>query len=215
MTDTPIAMMDAAQAGARLAQLQGNAEWAARLLKGDAAARNEFDQLGYKAAGLDAPSSPAAASAKAALDRFTADPGIAERLLRGDAAVSRQFAELSRAAADSDGHDVLADALTGAHTRSGQLIETTFGKQLTSRGTMAAIDGLREVGISDGAIAEAFSGLSVETGRPYDAATVARARALRAVRMGDREWTSRLMAGGLAEKRELMLMNIITAGAAA
>jgi hypothetical protein len=216
MSDAPnIAAMDATQAGQHLDTLRRNSEWGARLLKGDAAARAEFDAVCGKVAGVDAPAPPPPAQdAKSKLDRAMADPEFAKKLFARDAATRREFEALTKAAAESDGSDRLAAIVQGHDIPAPAGIETVFNGALSTRDTKTAVQWMKEAGIGDAAIAESILGVDVKTGKPYDAATIAQAKAMKAQRLSDPEWTKRLFAGGYTEKRELTLLSVILSQAA-
>ena len=144
-------------------------------------------------------------SAQAALDKFANDPTAGKKLFAGDVATTQELHRLTAAVAGSTGPDVLKHAIAPS---TGLGFDLTLPGQIPARDRAAAIDELRSSGIPDGAIAEAF------TGKQFTTEEVARARALKAQRMGDAEWTKRLMNGGYAERREFTLMSIILANAA-
>jgi hypothetical protein len=144
-------------------------------------------------------------SAQAALDKFANDPTIAQKIFGCDVATLKQFHDLTAAVAGGTGPDVLKNAIAPQPVGG---FDLTFHGEMPARDRAAAIDELRSSGISDYAIAEALIGTE------FSVADVARTRALKAQRMGDAEWTKRLMNGGYAERREFTLMSIILSGAA-
>jgi hypothetical protein len=175
------------------------------------------DQAGAKLAEMktsyDASQRPTAVDPQTQLDNFTSDPRIAEKLLAGDADVNRRFHELTAAVGNSDGTDRLAEMIVG-HPVSRPEMEGVAEGELPTYAKLAAIDLLRGLGLSDGAVAEAFSGNDARSGRPFDTATVAQCRALKARLEGDPEWVKRLLSGGFEERRQLTLMSVILANAA-
>jgi len=217
MSDQPnISAMSGPQAQARLDQLQADPDWGAKLVSRDAATYAEFDALSRKVAGVDAAPSPALSDhAQGQLDRFTSDPTTASKLLAGDVDVNRRFHELTAAVANSDGQDRVADLILGHSPSEQPQIEIGSGHlELTSREKMCAISQLRESGANDIAVMEIFSGLDSRTGKPFDASTVALAKAWQTKLENDPEWRARLLAGGHQERWQLRLLSGIIANAA-
>jgi hypothetical protein len=99
----------------------------------------------------------AAAAASARLTGLTSDPKWSERFFAGDVEARREFAELTAAVAAGD--DVSA-AINGTSTAPPS-IETVMNDDLPSRARTQVIDTMRDTGLSDGAIAEAFQGAKV------------------------------------------------------
>jgi hypothetical protein len=145
------------------------------------------EQAGNKLARLTASyersQAPIANDAQSQLDRFTSDPAVGERLFRGDAATLQEFHRLAQAVADGDGTDRLVEAIKGNSFPDSAGIETTVAGSLTTRNTVDAVNALRESGLNDGAIGEAFSGRDIRTGEKFAPDVVAQAGALRAQRM--------------------------------
>jgi glutamine synthetase len=81
--------------------------------------------------------------------------------------------------------------------------------QLNTRNRGDAVAGLRELGMDNETVQQAIDGGAVS------AHEVAMARQAKAMRLADSAWTTRYLAGGLAEKREMGLLNVILSGAAA
>src|SRR5258708_5603030 len=210
MADTVnIAAMSSQQAQLHLDGLVADPQWAGRLASRDKAAYAEFHQLSAKAAGVDVPLPAVSNHAQAQLDHFTSDPTSAKALLAGDASARRRFHELTAAVANSDGTDQLVEMIAGGAVPPA--IETVMGGELTARDKLHAIAQLRDSGQNDVAIAEIFTGLDSRTGKPFDAATVALARAFQTKLEGDPEWRARLLAGGYEERRQLRMVSAIIA----
>jgi hypothetical protein len=147
-------------------------------------------------------------SAQAALDHFTSDPTIAAKLFAGDIDTMRRFTELTTAAANSDGRDRLAEMIVDGDATIPPHVETVANGELTASKKLDAIDWLREAGLGDGAVMEAFTGM---VATPTE---IARAKALKAQLTSDPEWVKALFAGGHEQRRQLTLLSVILAGAA-
>jgi hypothetical protein len=141
--------------------------------------------------------------AKARLDALVKDPAWAKSYWDGNPSARREFSELTEKIANGN---PTADALAGAPPAE---IEITVGGQLNSRNRAEAVAGLRELGMDNQTVLQAIDGATVS------AHEVTMARQAKAMRMSDSAWTARYMAGGLAEKREMGLLNVILSGAAA
>jgi hypothetical protein len=207
MSDQPnVAAMTAPQAQMRLDELQADPAWGAKLAGRDAQTYAEFHELSAKIAGVDLPASPVSKSAQSQLDQFTADPIIAKRLLEGEPETGRRFRELTEAVANGGGQDRVADLILGHSASEHPQVEVISGHlELGSREKMRAIEQLRESGIGDGAIMEAFGGTVAS---PTE---IARAKALRTQLMDDKEWCAKLLAGNFEQRRQLRLLSIILA----
>lgn len=139
--------VDAAQA--RLAELQSQQEWTAKVLAGDPAALREFQ-------------------------------AITERIAAGDDETLPSVA--------APGQKVLVDG------------------QISRADAVQAFADLRAMGLNDETIAEVFNG-SVNSGE-----VVSLTHAHYLTRMSDKAWAGRLLAGGMAERKELALMSVILSG---
>lgn len=213
MTGTPTGSA-AEHAQTRLDVLRSDPAWAAKLLGGDAAATQEFHELGRKALGMDAePSPPAPSSAQGRLDAFTNDPTIGAKLLAGDVDANRRFKELTEAVANSDGNDRLVEIIKGANPTTPDF-EFTMNGSLPTRDMVLATSWLRGAGLSDGAILEAMTGVDGRTGKPFGREDVARTKALKAACLGDPAWVARRNANAYQERWQHLLMDIIINGAA-
>jgi hypothetical protein len=147
-----------------------------------------------------APLSPTtAAEANARLQTLTANKEWGQRLLAGGMEERREFQRLTQLAA---GTDEVKDAIDGA-TPESFTIETIGPGELNSRDRATAVAMFRDAGLEDGVISEAFNGGRVT------AREVAATKALQSSRHGDAGWRQRFLAGGWAENREQMLINII------
>jgi hypothetical protein len=139
--------------------------------------------------------------ARRRLEVLGRDAGWSTRFFNGDQEARREFNDLVQRAADGD---PVADAMAPAPQRD-FIIETTVDGALPQYMIRDAVADLRLHGISEGAIAEALSGEKV------DAATHAAAKAFRAMRMSDPEWTEALARHDYRAVQELRLMSIILA----
>jgi hypothetical protein len=154
-----------------------------------------------------APPVGSALGAKLELEALTANALWRDKYFSGDAEARRQFTALTSRIADGTGET--ADALAGAPLPPPGTIETTTGKEMSRRTRADAVAGLRELGMNDATILQAIDGAEV------GAHELAAARMQKSMRLSDAEWVKRYMAGGLAEKREMGLLNLIIAGAPA
>ena len=121
-----------------------------------------------------------------------------DKVLAGDPAATREFKAITQRIAQGDD-----ESLPGV-AEDGQTILREG--QISRSDAVDAIAHLREMGLSDEVIAEAFAG-SLNS-----AEVVQRTHALYKQRMSDQEWAKRLLAGGMAERRELALMSVILSG---
>lgn len=141
-----------------------------------------------------------AAEAAKRLETLGADTAWRDRLFGGDAAARQEFNELTTMKA---GADNVADAIAGTARPQQEVFETTINGSLSSRVIAEAVASMRDAGVSDGAIDEALRQ------KKYTAAEVAATKVFRARRHSDAEWCKRLLAGGVTERREHVLMSII------
>jgi hypothetical protein len=144
--------------------------------------------------------------AKARLSALAADPDWSKAFFSGDQAARAEFTRLTAQVAAGN---PTADALAGAKPSETFELETTVAGQLNTRNRADAVAGLRELGLGDDVVAQAIDGASVS---PHE---VAMARQAKAMRLSDKAWTDRYLAGGIAEKREMGLLNVILSGVAA
>ena len=140
-----------------------------------------------------------AAEASARLQTLTSNREWGARLLAGGMEERREFQRLTELAA---GADDVKNAIDGTALEA-FAIETIGPGELNSRDQASAVAMFRDAGLEDGVIAEAFAGGRVT------AREVAATRALQSSRHGDAGWRQRFLAGGWAENREQMLINII------
>lgn len=157
-------------------------------------------------------SQTAGRSARELLDAWASDAGVAAKLFAGDVATLAEFRRLTANVAEGEDRDVLTEMLLSRDPAAPPMIEMVAPGEMPVGETLSHINALRDAGVGDAAIAEAFLGVDSRTGKPWQPGMVAQARAQRAMRMADPEWTDRLMAGGLVERRELTDLNIIIAG---
>jgi hypothetical protein len=127
-----------------------------------------------------------------------------EKFFAGDIEARAEFQRLTELAA---GADAAADALAGTAPATPPMFEMTYGDQLPSSAISSAVTSLREIGFSDGTIADVFAGHTV-TAKEH-----AMTKAHQAMRHSDPEWVRRWLAGGWVEQREAMLhAAILSAG---
>jgi hypothetical protein len=169
-------------------------------------------ELERRTAAFKASQAPTANDAQTRLERFVDDPGNAAKLFAGDPNITRQFHDLATAAASSDGSDKVGEAIAGKTFGDPAHGELTVDGSLTRHDTQSAVNALRDLGVEDGAISEAFTGLP-PGGQKYDAATIATVRAFKAKCEGDPEWVRALFAGGYEQKRQLALWSIVLSNA--
>jgi hypothetical protein len=138
--------------------------------------------------------------ARARLVDLTADKQWSEDFTAGRVEARREFATLTEMAAQAD--DRLENALAGK--ADAQLLEVTNAENpLTSRDIGTAINDLREAGLRDETIREIFDGVKMP------AEIRRRCEQLKAKKLGDAEWTKRLLAGDHEAKRELTLISAV------
>jgi hypothetical protein len=208
MVDAPnISAMTVPQAQARLDQLQSDATWASKLAGRDAQTYAEFHELSAKAVGVELPSSPISKSAEVTLDRFTSDPTLGKKLLAGDPDTNKRFHELAAQVANSDGRDLLTEMVVHGAASELPYADVTTANELPLREKLNAISQLRESGLNDMQILESFHGAVAS---PTE---IARAKAMRAQLMDDKEWCAKLLAGNFEQRRQLRLLSIILANA--
>jgi hypothetical protein len=142
-----------------------------------------------------------ATEAKARLDHLVRDGEWSKKLDAGDADTHKEFHALTALAADLPAGDRFDAALRGEVPPG--LIETTDGSnKLTTHKLASAVEGLREVGLSDDVIRQAVNG-------GKDDPAVLRALAeFRDKLFGDPAWTKRYLDGGAVERRQATLIAI-------
>lgn len=143
-----------------------------------------------------------AAGARAKLDALTANKSWSERYLNGGVDETREFKELTAMVASTDPAVRLERVLAG-EVHNNSVIETVSGDELSTSKLAIAVDGLREVGLSDEAIREAISG-------GKNTAVIHRAtRELKERLFGDPAWVKRYLDGGAPERRQATLISIV------
>jgi hypothetical protein len=144
------------------------------------------------------PTTPA--EAKARLAALSKDPKWRGDYLAGNVEARQEFGSLTEMAAQAESR--LDDVLAGRGEAT-MMEVTTPEHPLTTRELAAAVASLREDGLSDATIRQVINGepVSREEQRIAEQA-IARL-------MGDKEWTAKLMAGGVAERRDFQLLCII------
>jgi hypothetical protein len=152
----------------------------------------------YSKANTPVPTTDSAA-AKAQIESLSHDKAWREAFLRGSAAERQQFAALTARAAAGD---PTSEALAGDIPPAG-VIETTgsaLGGRIPTRTLVGEINALRSAGISDGAIQQLLDGYAMSA---HEVEAVSR---LKAMRLSDREFVARYLAGSWAEVREMRLI---------
>ena len=152
--------------------------------------------------GLAAAVLTARTEAGAQLDGLIANPEFRSKLLAAGAAETRQFHELM--AAKSGGENKLDKIIAG--TAEMPLMEATTNNELSTHKIATSVSDLREVGLSDDEIKQAVTGAPVSKAE-YDAV-----KRLHADRLGNPEWTAKLLKGGATERLELTRMQVVLAG---
>jgi hypothetical protein len=135
------------------------------------------------------------------LAALTKDPAFRSKLLAGDDASTKEFNALTAMTAEDAGP---VDMAIAGILPSG--IETVSGNQLTVRQMAGAADAMRSWGLNEDCIREAIVGAKISPA-VYRAALTRRSE-----RLGDKEWTERLLAGGFAENKEYVLLSSVLAG---
>jgi hypothetical protein len=142
---------------------------------------------------------PAAAAEK--LDSLIANPEFRTKLLASGAAETREFHELM--AAKSSGENKLDKIIAG--TAEVPWLETTMNGELSTYKIASTVSDLRERGLDDATIKQAMESHPISK-TEFDAV-----KRLHAERLGNAEWTSKLLKGGATERRELTLMEVALA----
>jgi hypothetical protein len=156
------------------------------------------------ARGPAAPANPTTpAEAKQRLDSLSRDATFRSKLLAGDDEATKQFNALTAMTAE-DAAAPVDLALAGVVPFG---IETlTAENPLSTRQLATAAEAMRAQGLNEDCIKEALIGAK-SSPEIYRAALNRRAE-----RLGDKEWVSRLLAGGFVENKEYVLLSSILAG---
>jgi hypothetical protein len=142
-----------------------------------------------------------ATEAKARLDHLVRDGEWGKKLEAGDADTNKEFHALTTFAAEAQPADQLDRVLAGTAERP--MIETVTDGQLSTGKLMSAVDGLREVGLSDDVIREAING-------GKNSAAIHRAtQELKTKLFSDPAWLKRYLDGGAAERKQATLIAIV------
>lgn len=144
-----------------------------------------------------------AAEASARLDVLARDKEWGKLFFGGDVNAHREFNELMAVKDTANPMAALLDGSAGSAEGQIPFMETTHDGALPMRAQVAIVADMRELGLSDGAIAQAF------TGQQAQAADYHAVRLLQAQRMADKEWTARYLDGDPTAAREMLLMNIV------
>jgi hypothetical protein len=187
------------QAGEALAELK--TRFQARERQAAAERTAEAERLGRIAA---AAPKPDVGAAQARLDQLTSDPAWKAKFYNGSPEARATLAELTSIIAEGKTDLAIAGNLSLNHE-----IETVSGNQLTSHKLAVEIDALRQLGLSDPLIKQALDG------QPVSASEKEMAKVAKRMRLEDAEWTKRYMANNYAERREMLLLNLILSSAVA
>jgi hypothetical protein len=142
-----------------------------------------------------------ATEATARLAALTKDPAFRTKLLSGDDEATKQFNALTTMTADVGPADLAMAGLvpSGVETISAE-------NPLTVRQMASAAEAMRAQGLNEDCIKEALVGAKISPA-VYRAALTRRSE-----RLGDKEWTAKLLAGDFAANREYVLLSSILAG---
>ena len=140
---------------------------------------------------------PTPAEATAQLSQLKADSTWRDAFLSGNGPQVAEFKRLSEIAA-KDTSDDIGLALAGKEKMVGGLFRDHQHQQMVE--TAGA---LREAGIPDAAIRQALAGEPVS--REEQEAAVRTKK----LRMGDKAWSDRYLAGGAPERQEMTLLQIV------
>jgi hypothetical protein len=134
--------------------------------------------------------------ADAQIARMIIDRKFGDRLLNGDPVALREFHAAHEAKENESGQvDQLLDGKS-------PVLQTGEG-QLPIQAQLDVIESFRILGLSDGAIREAFEGT------PVSKAELETVRLFRERRLADKEFTKRYLSGDLEARREMTLANIV------
>lgn len=145
------------------------------------------------------PATPAEAATK--LETLSKNSEWASKVLAGSGPHVTEFKNLI---AKKSAADRLGQILDG--TFEAPLLETTINGELSSYKVGTMIADLREIGLEDAAIRQTIEAKPVSK-TEFDAV-----KRLHADRLGNAEWTAKLLKGGATERRELTLMQVVLAG---
>jgi hypothetical protein len=208
MTEVAVDSGSAAFQELRLSPDQASAALAAKATAFQAAERLNLataTALSAKAAPVAAPASADSNASRARLAQLSADPKWRDAFFRGDVEARRTFSELTASIASGS---VVSDVLAGADA-SGAEYTLVASNQLSPRATGLEIAHLRELGLNDATIKQAFDGGTI-TPAEREAAKVSKQ-----LRLDDADWSARYLRGCWAEKREMAHLNLIISGASA
>ena len=143
-----------------------------------------------------APAPPTEAAAR--LDALTLDKDWCAKVLSGSGSQVRELHELI---AKKSGVDKLDQIIAG--TAAAPMLETVTGGALTIHNQMLAAQGLREAGLSDATIRQAFEN------KPVSKAEFDLVQRLHKERLGNAEWVARLLKNDAATRREFMAAMVV------
>jgi hypothetical protein len=141
------------------------------------------------------PATPAEASAR--LNAVTANPEWTAKMLAGNGPEVRELHEL--VAKKAEGSKL--DQIMNGSLPTGPMQMNEAG--VSPANAVASVAWLREASVSDGAVRQLFEG------QPVSREEFQAAERLRASRLGDKAWITKLLTGDHDAKAELALMSII------
>lgn len=138
-------------------------------------------------------------------DKLVADPAFRDRFLRGDLKARQEMQDALATKLGAGDH--LDQVIAG--TAKVPALETVSGDTLTTYKQLQAASWMKQDGLPADAIRQIFEGKGVS------AAEHAAAVELRATKLGNKDWTAKLLTGDREAVREMELLNIIIVGGVA
>jgi hypothetical protein len=148
------------------------------------------------------PQTPAEAQAR--IDQLIADKDFGARLVTGHLAERKEWDRLHELANQTD---KVTDAINNTTTPETFTIETVGPGELNSRDRASMVNTLRDAGFDDDTIHQAMHG------GPVGRTELMNAKVLKSALGGNKDWYDRWLAGGWAERRQMMLINTIESNA--
>jgi hypothetical protein len=148
----------------------------------------------------DKPSTPN--EARARLNALSSDKEWGAKFVSGDADAHQEFKGLTELSARADAETDRIDAVLDGKAAV-PMFETTTDGELPTRHLVSAVDGLRELGISDGAVRQALEGDKVTR------AEHEMAKHHREAMHSNPDWVKKFLAGEHGARRESLLLSII------
>jgi hypothetical protein len=142
-----------------------------------------------------------AAEAATKLDTLAKNLEWAKGVLTGSGPHVQEFQDLVSKSGSADKLDLII-----AGKIEPPIFETTVNGELNSYKIATTVADLRERGLDDATIRQAISNA------PVSASERDAAKELRAVRLSDKEWTAKWLAGDRSAQKEMTLLNIIISG---